>query len=444
MSGSDTIFAQATAPGKSGVAVLRISGGGAAAALAALGVTPLPKPRMAALRTLNHQGDVLDQALVLWFPAPHSFTGEDVAELHLHGSRAVMADVMRVLLALPGLRPAEAGEFSRRAFENHKLDLTRLEGLADAIEAETTLQRKQAMAQLQGHLQQRLETWRQNAIRIMALLEAYIDFPDEDLPEETSQSWQRAITQLADDMRQMLASNSAERIRDGITIAILGAPNAGKSSLLNALAGRDIAIVSQQAGTTRDVLEVQLDIAGFPVTLLDTAGLRESADIIEQEGIRRALTRAEQADICLILQDGTMPDASLPAEITRLATGQALHLRTKADLPAFRPGADGQSLAIATTTGQGLDAALNALTTMIQARYQPGEGAQLTRQRHRHHLNLAAESLLQAAALLAASSPYELPAEELRLAARHLGRITGHIDVEEVLGEIFSSFCIGK
>jgi tRNA modification GTPase len=302
---SSTIYALATPAGRSGVAVVRISGAEARAALAALTDREPPQPRVAALRRLRGRDAVpIDDALVLWFPAPHSFTGEDVVELHLHGGPAVIAAALAALAVQPGLRLAEPGEFTRRAFDHDKLDLAQVEGLADLIAAETEMQRRQALRQAEGALSRRLESWRTDLIRVLGRLEAYIDFPDEDLPQQLTSSIEMEIAQIGERLAAELAGRAAERLRDGLTIAILGAPNVGKSSILNRLAQREAAIVSSIAGTTRDVIEVRMDIAGYPVTLADTAGLRATADEIEAEGVRRALSRAEYADLKLLVFDG--------------------------------------------------------------------------------------------------------------------------------------------
>src|SRR5690349_11516095 len=300
---TDTIYALATPAGRSGVAVVRVSGPASRATLEALTRRDLPKPRVATLQRLF--GKVaIDDALVLWFPAPDSFAGEDVAELHLHGGPAVIAAALAALSAQAGLRLAEPGEFTRRAFDNDKLDLAQVEGIADLIAAETEMQRRQALRQAEGELSRRLESWRADLLRALARLEAYIDFPDEELPQQLLNSIELEIQQIGRSLAAELAGHAAERLRDGLTIAILGAPNVGKSSILNKLAQREAAIVSSIAGTTRDVIEVRMDIAGYPVTLADTAGLRASADEIEQEGIRRALARAEHADLKLLVFDG--------------------------------------------------------------------------------------------------------------------------------------------
>ncbi|MEW5727219.1 MAG: tRNA uridine-5-carboxymethylaminomethyl(34) synthesis GTPase MnmE, partial [Pseudomonadota bacterium] len=333
----DTIFALASAPGRAGVAVFRLSGPGAGVALRALTGKEPPQPRKAVRARLGHGGDAIDDGLALWFPAPASFTGEDVAELHLHGGRAVAQALSEALLAL-GLRPAQAGEFSRRAFLNGKLDLTRAEAIADLVDAETAAQRRQALRQLDGGLARLVEGWRSSLVRAMALMEAAIDFSDEGIPDGVVEDAAALVAALAADMRGHLAGDGrAERLRDGIHIAILGAPNAGKSSLLNRLAGREAAIVSATAGTTRDVIEVHLDLHGWPVVVADTAGLRDAGEEVEAEGIRRALVRAEAADLKLAVFDaGLLPD--LDSATLAVIDDATIVVMNKRDLAAALPG----------------------------------------------------------------------------------------------------------
>ena len=371
---------------------------------------------------------------MLWFPAPKSFTGEDVAELHLHGGPAVIEAALAACLAVSGVRLARPGEFTRRAFENGKLDLTEAEGLADLIDAETEGQRLQALRQMEGALGQLYEGWRTRLIEAMALLEAAIDFPDEDLPDDLANRVGPLIASLQAELDAHLAEGwRGERVRDGFRIAILGPPNAGKSSLLNALARREAAIVSDIPGTTRDVVEVRLVLGGFPVWLADTAGLREAADQIEAEGVRRALERAEQADLRLGLVEASAdPD---PALLATLRPDDIL-IRSKADLGA------GDGLEISAKTGAGISALEALLTERVQAVLNAQEIPALTRARHRRLLMDAALALAGAQCSLIAGPEYT--AEDLRRAADALGRITGRIDVEDLLDSVFSSFCIGK
>jgi tRNA modification GTPase len=428
----DTIFALSTAPGRAGIAVIRISGPAAASALTRLGVAAL-RPRHATRAALVDpvSGDALDHGLVLWFPAPASFTGEEVAELHVHGGRAVVDSVLHALAGIAGLRPAEPGEFARRAFDHGKLDLTQAEALADLIDAETLGQQRQALRQFGGALKALYDEWRARLISSLAHLEAVIDFPDEDLPPDVAATVWRGVRDLRARIDAHLDDGRrGERVREGLSIVILGAPNAGKSSLLNWLARREAAIVAASPGTTRDVIEVHMDLGGFAVTIADTAGLREAADAIENEGVRRARGRAEIADIKLVLFDATRPrDAATEA----LIDSNSLVIMTKTDL---KSGAEGVSV----VTGAGMESFLTRLTGMVAARVGGGEAAPITRARHRAALTECRDALSRALDQPAV----ELAAEDLRLAARALGRITGRIDVEEMLDAVFRDFCIGK
>ena len=458
-----TIFAPATAPGRAAIAVLRISGPDAGAALRTL-AGDLPPPRRASRRRLTTpDGVVLDDALVLWFPGPRSYSGEDAVELHLHGGRAVVAAVLDALAALPGLRPAEPGEFTRRAFDNGKLDLTAIEGLADLVAAESEAQRRQALRQLDGALGALYDSWRDQLLKNLAFMEASIDFADEDLPEDLLAPINHDIRGLLQDLSLHLEDDHrGERLREGLFVAIVGAPNVGKSSLLNRLARRQAAIVSRHAGTTRDVIEVHLDIAGLPVILADTAGLRDSADRgadeVEQEGVARALARAAAADLKIAVFDATTwPETD---ERTRkLVDKDTLVIVNKSDLvqdingiQRNSRGAGGLGTAVmdhsvwfvSCLDGSGFESFLSALEAAVTARLQPGSALVLTRARHRAALEDCTAALQR---FLAQGTPLrtpELAAEDLRLATRALGRITGRVDVEELLDVIFAEFCIGK
>ena len=439
-----TIFALATAPGRSGVAVVRISGPEAGSALAALTARPLPPPRRAVLTQLRdpRSGDALDDALVLRFTGPASFTGEDVVELHLHGGRAVVAGVVEALGTLPGLRMAEPGEFTRRAFENGKLDLTEAEAVADLIDAETTAQRRQALRQMDGALGRLYDGWRERLTRALAHIEADIDFADEDLPGGVADAVRPVVAGLAGEIAAHLDDGGrGERLREGLHIAIVGAPNAGKSSLLNALARRDAAIVSARAGTTRDVIEVHLDLGGYPVVLADTAGLREAAaDEVEEEGIRRARDRAARADVKVAVFDATTLPA-LDAATLALIDRDTVVVFNKIDLAAVTdPRPDLSPVAVSARSGAGLKELEERLTAFSADRLAIGSAPSLTRARHRAALAECRESLIRA---LEAPLP-ELAAEDVRLASRALGRITGRVDVEDLLDVIFRDFCIGK
>jgi tRNA modification GTPase len=445
-----TIFAPATTPGKSGIAIVRVSGPGAKSAIEALTASACPPPRYAALRKIMvpKTNDVIDKGLVLFFPAPHSFTGEDIAEFHLHGSRAILNLMLATLAKFDGFRPAEAGEFSRRAFENGQMDLTQIEGLADLIDAETALQQKQAMRQMEGELGKLYNGWRDQLLGIMALIEAYIDFPDEDLPESLKEEFVASVSFLMKALEVHMKDTRGETLRAGVVITILGAPNSGKSTLLNWLAKRDVAIVSHIAGTTRDVIEVQMDLVGFPVTLCDTAGLRETDDVIESEGIRRAIEKSTHADINLVLFDAATYPNKLDATSLGLLNSNSIVLLTKADmatLPTGRATVGGhKALTVSVTSGLGLGAIISAITTKLGELYSPGAEPSLTRERHRQLIAECHENLRRFVYSIQSQYPAELSAEEARSAVQSLGKITGKIDIEEILDAIFSKFCIGK
>ena len=436
----ETIFALASAPGRAGVAVIRISGPAAAPAAARLGASGL-KPREMALVSFRAPVDraLLDRGLAVLFPGPASFTGEDVVELHLHGGSAVLDGIFRALEACPGLRPADPGEFSRRAFLNGKMDLAEAEGLADLIDAETAAQRAQALRQMGGGIGAVLDPLRDELIHALAMLEAWIDFPDEEIPQDLLQQTADEMAALAGRLAGLeQESTRGERLRDGLSMAIVGPPNAGKSSLLNALANRDVAIVSDTAGTTRDVLEVSLDLNGYPVTLWDTAGLRETADSVEREGVRRALDRARAADLVIHMAvAGTAFDGDLPGR----DGARDLRVASKTDLGGAVP--EGW-IGVSVKTEAGLAPLLARLTEEADRMMGLGEAPSLTRARHRHAVSAARAALERAQGGLADAQPLELVAEDLRHAAQAIGRITGRVDVDDLLDVIFSSFCLGK
>lgn len=446
---NDTIYAPATGAGRAAVAVVRVSGPQAALAVQALAGDP-PRPRQAALRRLVHGGVALDDALVLWFPGPASYTGEDAAEFHVHGGRAVVEAVLEAL-ALEGLRLAEPGEFTRRAFENGKLDLTQAEGVADLIDAETDAQRRQALGQLGGALSQRYDVWRQLLVQALAMLEAAVDFPDEELPEDVAARARPGLEALEAEIADALVDASrGRRVRDGFRIALVGAPNAGKSTLLNALAERDAAIVTSTPGTTRDVIEVPLTLGGYKTLLADTAGLRETEDAIEAEGVRRARAWAADADLRLWVIDAAMFHAKQNNELSVLRSGDWAVVNKIDLVDAYRLEELRESLAaqglkvieMAARKPGGAEEARAALTFHVVEALSGAEFPAATRIRH-------AESLVEARtyiqrALSDVGLEIELAAEDVRLAARALSRITGRIDPEDVLDRVFSSFCIGK
>jgi len=436
-----TIHALATPAGRGAIAVLRVSGPAAGAVLTGLTGRPVPSPRVATRARLRSPatGEDLDDALALWFPAPASFTGEDVVEFHVHGGRAVIAGLVEALAAFRDTRPAEAGEFTRRAFDNGKLDLTRAEAIADLVDAETAAQRRQALRQMEGGFGRRCDNWRDRLLHALAHAEADIDFSDEDIPDGLSKTAADSARLVGTEIACLLADGRrGERLRDGFSVVLLGAPNAGKSSLLNALAGREAAIVSARAGTTRDVIEVRLDLGGRPVILADTAGLRETTDEIEEEGVRRARARAAHADARLLVFDAAMP---ADAATLGMANDMSLAVLNKIDLVSAAPPLGvGPALPVSARDGTGLDALEAWLIDAADRVMGNGEAEAVTRERHRRALEETRGHLRRA---LSAPSP-ELAAEDLRLAVRSLGRITGRVDVEDVLDVIFGEFCIGK
>ncbi|MBL8588401.1 MAG: tRNA uridine-5-carboxymethylaminomethyl(34) synthesis GTPase MnmE [Methylobacteriaceae bacterium] len=429
----DVIFAPACAPGRAAVSIVRLSGSGAAGAVEALCGAP-PPPRLASLRRLVGRDGPIDEALVLWFPAPASFTGEDVAEFHLHGSRAVLRAVLAELGRRPGLRPAEPGEFARRAFRNGKRDLASLEGLADLIDAETEAQRRQALEQLSGAAGRMAQRWSEALLDLQAEVESDLDFSDEADVQTDLTRVRRGAARLAAEMAAAVEGvGAAARLRDGFRIAIAGPPNVGKSSLLNAIAARDVAIVADSPGTTRDVLDTPLDLGGLPVTLSDTAGQRESTDPIEAEGVRRARARAADADLVWWLARTEAETEGAPAGATIVASQR--------DRFASDPSPRWADIAISAQTGLGLPELLARAQSTLAQLAAPAESAAIVRERHREATEAARASLLRIEAGVGAP---ELVAEELRLARRAIGRIVGATDVEQVLGVIFSRFCIGK
>ncbi len=431
-----TIFALASAPGRAGIAVLRLSGSRVHRTLVAVaGQSPVPRRATRVKFRDPDSGEIIDDGVTIYFPAPHSYTGEDVAEFHVHGGRAVIAALLDALGRREGLRLAEPGEFTRRAFENGKLDLTEAEAVADLVEAETAAQRRQAIRQLDGALGALYEDWRSRLMHALARIEAEIDFPDEGLPPDVWAGIRGDIVTLVMEIATHLDDgHRGERLRDGVSVAILGPPNAGKSSLLNALAQRDIAITSETAGTTRDVIEARLDLGGYPVLIADTAGLRQSADAIEQEGVRRALARAEAADLRLIILDATRPGETVDPGLF----DDALVVVNKIDAQSGR-GVDG-ALGISVKTGAGMNELLARLQEEVAMRAGDGGAPMITRARHRAALTECVAALTR----FGAATMPELAAEDLRQAARALGRITGRVDVEDMLDIVFRDFCIGK
>jgi len=449
-----TIFALSSGRPPAAIAVVRICGPQAGRALEKL-IGRVPQPRRAALARVRDPTDaeVIDEALALWFPGPNSESGEDMAELQLHGGQAVIAAVLGALGRIEGCRPAEPGEFTRRAFINGRLDLTEVEGLADLIAAETPAQRRQAFRQLKGLIGDQAEAWRRQIIEALALVEARIDFADEaDVPEDLIGPALHAAQQLRNTIATALADGGrGERLRDGLVVAIAGPPNAGKSTLLNRLARREAAIVSPYPGTTRDVIEVHLDLDGYPVTLLDTAGIRVSDDPVEQEGIRRATARAAAADLVLWVIDSQAMERVSAKTLENHVKTDCWLVGNKADLLGDElwkscespSAACGKEFAISAATGAGVEALIGALSAYARDYFAATESALVTRARHRHALEETVAALDRALGQ-GVSGHDELIAEELRAAATTLGRLTGRVDVEDILDVIFRDFCIGK
>ena len=442
---SKTIYALSSGVGRAGIAVIRISGPAAGQALARLTGLESPEPRrMRYVAVVDPaSGETIDRGLAVWFAKPASETGEDMAELHIHGGRATVGGVLAALAAVPGLRLAEPGEFARRSFENGKLDLTAAEGVADLVNAETAAQRRQALRQLDGELGRLYEGWRERLLKALAHLEAAIDFSDEDLPAGIEARVRLDAAGLDQEIGAHLADGRrGERLRDGLSVAIVGPPNSGKSSILNRLSKKDAAIVAAVAGTTRDVIEVHMDLRGYPLIVADTAGIRDSSDEVEREGIRRAQARAASADLKIAVFDATVWPA-VDGDAARLVDENTLVVLNKSDLAPPRPPLEVKgrhAFPVSALTGAGFDLLMAALEREAAERLAVSASPALTRERHRRSLEECRASLGR----FLASTTVELSAEDLRLAARALGRITGRVGVEDLLDVIFRDFCIGK
>lgn len=436
---TDTIFALATPAGRGAVAIIRISGPDTVQVLERIGAGGV-KPRLASVRNITHEGRLVDQALILRFVGPNSYTGEDSAELHLHGGRAVIEAASLALIA-HGLRPAEAGEFTRRAFQNGRMDLAQAEAVADLIDAETEAQKAQALGQLDGALSHTYAGFRRDLLKALSLVEAEIDFPDEEVPDNLARTAGPVLDQLIADLNAALAdSDRGRRVREGYRIVLIGETNAGKSSLFNALTAREAAIVTPIAGTTRDVLDADIMIGGYAVTLSDTAGLRDSDDVVEAEGIRRARARAEGADLRLWVRAPSEPANDDPA--AKFAKADDLQVLNKADLGALAPVEGMQHLSVSTQSGQGLSALHDWIAARLARDLSGADFPAVTRERHRRRL-VEALSAVEAGRRALDIAP-EMAGDDLRRAADSLSRVTGSIGVEDILGEVFSSFCIGK
>jgi tRNA modification GTPase len=433
-----TIFALSSGRPPAAISIVRLSGPQAGTVLTAL-AGKVPAARMATRASLRDgHGQPIDDAVILWFPGPASATGEDVAEFHVHGGRAVLAALFSALSSFENVRAAEPGEFTRRAFENGKLDLTGAEALDDLIHADTDRQRRQALRQLKGMLGERARNWRAQIIDASALIEAGIDFSDEgDVSTELVAPALAKIKSLLEEIEEVLAAQGqSERLREGLVVAIVGAPNVGKSTLMNQLARREVAIVSPHVGTTRDVIEVQLDLDGYPVTVIDTAGIRETDDPVEQEGVRRARARAEEADLVLWLVDGGSSGAAVGS------AGPVWTVRTKIDLEPRQPDPGGFDFRISANRGDGVKELISALVGFAQDYFGSEEGGLIGRERHRELLGETAVLLRRSMSIV--DEGEEFVAEDLRAAADCLGRLLGRVDVEDILDKIFRDFCIGK
>ena len=443
-----TIYALSTVLGKSGVAVIRISGSKALDVVRQM--TKLDTSKLKAryayfldLKSLSGV-DTLDKCLLLYFKGPNSFTGEDIIELHTHGSRAVISSVLNNLSRIPDFRMAEAGEFSKRAFYNHKMDLTEAEGLADLIDAETQAQQKYALRQMEGSLKNLYEEWREQLVNIMAHLEAYIDFPDEEIPETVVADINNTVFKLKSAINQHLSSdNIGERLREGFRVVIVGRPNAGKSSLLNAIAQRDVVIVSDIEGTTRDAIDIHLDVKGYPVTITDTAGIRETEEAIEKQGVEIALQKIKDADLLLCLYDAQNDTPDVFANIAKEFAEKMIYVANKQDKltnAQIKQIKDKNITLISAKSHDGVDKIMNKIAEIIDDMFTENSSLLITRTRYREALSEA----LNALNMFSLDKEIELSAEDIRLAARELGKITGRIEVDEILDKIFGSFCIGK
>lgn len=445
---NQTIYALSTVCGKSGVAVIRVSGAEAfraVEAMTSLNAKTL-KPRYAYFVKLLHSQtkEVIDNSLLICFAAPHSFTGEDIVELQIHGSRAVINSVIDSLSALANFRLAEPGEFSKRAFYNQKMDLTEAEGLADLIDAETSEQQKYALRQMEGGLKNLYEGWREKLLTLLAHLEAYIDFPEEDIPADITSSMLNDVFKLSESIQSHLQDdNAGERLREGFRVVIVGPPNAGKSSLLNAFAKREAVIVSDIAGTTRDAIDIHMDLNGYPVTFTDTAGLRETEEEIERKGIEIAKSKISDADLVICLFDAEKDSVQIFENIEKAFKNKIIFVANKSDKLTFEQCSNlkkEQILLISAKHQQGVADLLDVISVRIAARFSSGSNLLITRARYREAL----QNTLQNLQAFSFDKEIELTAEDIRLAARELGKITGRIEVDEILDKIFGSFCIGK
>ena len=442
-----TIYALSSGPGISGVAVIRVSGKNTTNVIKKMTGSKLPPPRMASLRKFNKNGgkELIDEGVIIWFPGPNSYTGEDLAEFHVHGSRAVVKAMHLAISKIKNCRLAEPGEFTKRAFQNGKINLIKAEGVADLISAETEIQRKQALKVMSGKSSDKFNSWREQLLKILSHIEAKIDFPEEDLPNNIITKIQKTSKSIIIDIKKTLNDQKVgERIREGFKIAILGPPNSGKSSLLNYLSKRDAAIVSEIAGTTRDVIETHLNLDGYPVILSDTAGIRNSKNEIEKKGIKIALNRAEDADLRLVIVSAKKVDFSVV--LRGLLTKNAILVVNKSDLVSGKLNREfkkHEHVLISIKKDSNLNKLILKIKTKLKNKFNTTEDILITRERHRQSLINCVHHLEKFQKKNSAQD-FDKAAEDLRLATRHLGLIVGKVDVEELLGSIFNDFCIGK
>jgi len=442
-----TIYALSSGPGIAGIAVVRVSGKDTSKVIKLITGKDLPAPRVATLRKMNNinTNELIDEGLIIWFPGPQSYTGEDLVEFHVHGSRAVVTALHASISEIENCRLAEPGEFTKRAFQNEKINLIKAESIADLISAETEIQRKQALAIMNGKSSDKFDSWREKLLKILSHIEAKIDFPDEDLPENIIFEIKKTSEQVSNEIKKILEDEKVgERIREGFKIAIVGPSNAGKSSLLNYLSKRDVAIVSEIAGTTRDVIETHLNLDGYPVVLSDTAGIRDSKDEIEKRGIKLALKRAEEADLRLLVVEPKNLDFT--GFLKDLFDENSILVINKSDL--LQKNLDEQikkleHVLISIIKNSNLDILIDKIKNKLKNKFISNEDILITRERHRQHLKQCVDHLKNFSKKNK-NDDFDKAAEDLRLATRHLGMIVGKVDVEEILGSIFNDFCIGK
>ena len=442
-----TIYALSTGPGIAGIAIIRVSGKNTADVIKKITGNKLPSPREATRRKFNYinTNELIDEGVLLWFPAPNSYTGEDLAEFHVHGSRAVITALHKTIAQIENCRLAEPGEFTKRAFQNGKISLLKAESIADLISSETEIQRKQALKIMSGKSSNRFNSWREKLLKILSHVEAKIDFPDENLPKDILIDIQKTSDQVSFEIQKTLNDQKVgEKIREGFKIAIIGPTNAGKSSLLNYLSKRDVAIVSETAGTTRDVIETHLNLDGYPVIVSDTAGIRDSKDEIEQKGVKLALHRADDADLKLVIIDGNSND--LNKTLKDFVDENAILVVNKSDLlngnlnEKFKKH---EYVLISIKNNSNLDQLISKIKNKLKNKFISNEDILITRERHRQHLEHCI-TYLKSFKNKKGSKEFDKAAEDLRLATRHLGMIVGKVDVEELLDSIFNDFCIGK